>query len=370
MEREIEILSEIRSMLDKRMKQLENEFRSKGPELLPYARTLFFFCPSKETLYDNLPRDIFIKLGQSITDILDAARRETEEKAEGCRHVLYQRRKLMDMLPLTYQNTWFDFTPSALCTMSIYSFDSVEYADFVKEYSCKSPFWGFISPFRGNVFADRIMENPTFLPLVRIAACSCGKNSGFCLISPLSKENRVIPLIGGIDINTSDADFKVLPPDGVPSKTYLLIKSRCTSMFSKDDGFSLDPWESYPYVLVDINHAGIYDDILLNHDHTMQVLSREKISEIYDSLFPMTRAPQWADQDTVKDYILSDMLVIERPFINKERFACLFPDESTAPVHADAGFGYLFVPTIQYYIYDIFPSIHNQGEQFYEQNFF
>ena len=349
-------------MLDKRMKQLENEFRSKAPELLPYARTLFFFCPSKETLYNNLPRDIFIKLGQSITDILDAARRETEEKAEGCRHVLYKRRMLMDMLPISYLDTWFDFTPSAIEKISRNSLSYLLSSNSVTWYCKKSPFWGFISPFRGNVFADEIMKDPTFLPLVRIATCSCGKNSGFCLISPLSKEKRVIPLIDGIDnINTSDADFKVLPPDGVPSRTYLLIKSHCTSIYSEDDRFSLDPWDSYPYVLVDILHAGIYDDILLNHDHTMQVLSREKISEIYDSLFPVTSVPQWVDQDALKDYTLSRMLEIGRPFIKKEQFACLFPDESTAPVHADAGFGYLFVPTIQYYIYDIFPSIRNQG---------
>lgn len=368
MEREIEILSEIRSMLDKRMKQLENEFRSKAPELLPYARTLFFFCPSKKALYYNLPQDIFIKLGQSITDILDAARRETEEKAKGCRHVLYKRRKLMEMLPLTYQNTWFDFTPSALSTMSGFSF---AYKDSMNEYSCKSPFWGFISPFRGNAFADRIMEDPTFLPLVRIAAFSCGENSGFCLISPLSKEKRVIPLFDG-KINTSDADFKVLPPDGVPSRTYLLIKSSSKDRFRKDDRCSLDPWDSYPYVLVDILHAGIYEDILLNHDHTMQVLSREKLSEIYDSLFPTTLALGWSQKEA-KDYILSDMLNTGRPFIKKEQFSCLFPDESTAPEHADAGFGYLFVPTIQYYIYDIFPSIHKKGEEVFqqmEQNFF
>lgn len=45
-----------------------------------------------------------------------------------------------------------------------------------------------------------------------------------------------------------------------------------------------------------------------------------------------------------------------------------FPDESIAPLHADAGFGYLFVPTIQYYLPDILPSILVQAWTDYFQD--
>lgn len=353
-------------IFDDLLKELQLQLYKTRSAKCEYAKTLLYVCPDFKLLEENPFWLGLDHLQPPVKNVLRKARKMIKDlNPQPVRDGV--RNHILNLFPLNDKTMFFKFTPTGRAWLE--NMDDVEQEMFLQDLVEHSLFRGFVSPFKDNYIRDVMLNDSSYLSLVRFCTWEGvdfrgDKGSGFGLLRCTDGEKEMLPFRKQGTRPLSET-VRYFPPEGAGEDSFLLMGNGTLGLYYD--------WKD----IMNIRDLGVVSDILC----TKPTKKLKKISYdmLKDTIFEQVQDIDWVKElgRESKRYAYLEELAIETaspstaPVVTREMFDVWFPYQKPQRGWRDMGLGHVYFPDINNRILDLLaPTFRYLDKKLEQQGFF